>query len=369
MSAPSRIAVFLPALVGGGAERVLLVLAGGFAARGIPVDLVVPHTAGEYLDEVPPAVRLVDLGASGALTGLPELARYLRRERPAAVLATLTHANIVALLARALARVPTRIIVREANTLSVAARGSTGLRDRLLPRLVRWFYPLADTIVAVSEGVARDLGRTAGIPAHRIQLLHNPVVTDDLAARAAEPLDDPWFAAGAPPVVLGVGRLERQKDFATLIRAFARVRAGRAARLVVLGEGRERAQLEALIRQLGLEGDVRLPGFVANPFAYMARAGVFVLSSAWEGMPGALIQALACGAPVVSTDCESGPREILGTRHGRLVAVGDTEAMAEAIGASLDGPRCPADAAVLRPFTVDVAVERYLRLLGGTARV
>jgi glycosyltransferase involved in cell wall biosynthesis len=369
VSATGRVAVFLPALAGGGAERVLLLLAGGFAARGVPVDVVVPHTAGAYRDEVPTTVRLVELGARGAMTSLPRLVTYLRRERPSALLSTLTHANIVALWARAVARVPTRIVVREANTISVATRGAVRLRDRLMPFLVRRVYPLADAIVAVSDGVARDLERTAGVPPGRIRRLDNPIVTDDLRRLAAQPLEDPWFAPGDPPVVLGVGRLERQKDFATLIRAFARVRAARPARLVLLGEGSERRALEALVVELGLEGEVRLPGFVANPFAYMARAGVFVLSSAWEGMPGALIQALACGVPVVATDCESGPREILGAgRSGRLVPVGDAAAMALAITGALEGPRCPPDERALAPFTQAAAVDGYLHLLSGTAR-
>jgi glycosyltransferase involved in cell wall biosynthesis len=369
VSGSERIAVFLPALAGGGAERVLLLLAGGFAARGVPVDLVVPHTAGEYRDEVPATVRLVELGARGALTSLPHLVTYLRRERPSALLSTLSHANIVVLWARAVARVPTRIVVREANTISVATRGAARFRDRLMPFLIRRFYPLADAIIAVSDGVARDLERTAGVPAERIRRLDNPIVTDDLARLAAQPLEDPWFAPGQPPVVLGVGRLERQKDFASLIRAFARVRATRPARLVLLGEGGERRALEALVLELGLEGDVRLPGFVANPFAYMARAGVFVLSSAWEGMPGALIQALACGVPVVATDCESGPRELLGGGRGScLVGVGDIAAMSLAIAGALDGPRCPPDDRVLAPFTQAAAVERYLHLLSGTVR-
>jgi glycosyltransferase involved in cell wall biosynthesis len=230
--------------------------------------------------------------------------------------------------------------------------------------LVRRYYPWADEIVAVSQGVADDLLELTDLPPSKVRVLPNPVVTPELVQRAAEPLDDPWFTAGAAPVVLGAGRLDQQKDFPTLIRAFAAVRSRRPARLVILGEGPERGQLESLVEELGITADVRLPGFVSNPFSYMARAAVFVLSSAWEGMPGVLIQAMACGAPVVATDCESGPREALaGGKYGRLVPVGDHLALADAIAGTLDALRPSLPPEALEPYTREGAADRYLRLL------
>jgi glycosyltransferase involved in cell wall biosynthesis len=363
MSTLPRVAIFLPTLNGGGAERVFLTLAEGFIQRGIAVDLVVAKVAGDFADEVPPTVRLVNLGCRRVLTSLPQLVRYLRAERPAALLTTMSHANVAGLWARRLAGVNTRVIIREANTLAVSTKHGS-VRNRIMPALVRRCYPWADEIVAVSHGVARGLQAMAGLPPSAIHVMPNPIVTSGLVGRAREPLDDPWFSPGAPPVILGVGRLERQKDFTTLIRAFAAVRSRRAARLIVLGEGSERPVLEALLRELGVAEDARLPGFMPNPFSYMAHAAVFVLSSAWEGMPGVLIQALACGAPVVATDCESGPREVLaGGKFGRLVAVGDPDALAAAITASLDCPPCPLPPEVLEPYTQHAAVEGYLRLL------
>lgn len=360
-----RIAVFVPSLRGGGAERVMLDLAHGFAERGVATDLVLPQVEGPYLTEVRPDVRIVNLDARRVLASLPGLVRYLRRERPDALLATLTHANLVALWARRLSRVPTRVVVREANTLTQVTRGAGRDRRRLLPFLVRRFYPWADGIVAVSTGVALDLETNSGTKG-RMHILPNPIVTPELTSKAAEALDHPWFGVGEPPVVLGVGRLSKQKDFITLIRAFDRVRRERAARLLILGEGPERGRLEALIAELGLSAQVMLPGFASNPFAYMARAGVFVLSSAWEGMPGALIQAVACGAPVVATDCESGPREVLqGGRYGRLVPVGDPAALAEAIRATLEQPRTTVPIEAVERFTRSAAVSGYLEVLRG----
>jgi glycosyltransferase involved in cell wall biosynthesis len=345
----------------------MLELAHGFVSRGIPTDLVLPQVEGPYLKQVRPEVRVVDLHAPRVLSSLPGLVRYLRRERPAALLATLTHANLVALWARRLGGVKTRVIVREANTLSVGKNAGSG--NRLLPFLARRFYRWADEVVAVSEGVASDLTATARLSPARVHVLHNPIVTPELLELARAGVDHPWFAAGAPPVVLAVGRLSRQKDFETLILAFA-ARRNRSARLMILGEGPDRSDLEALVARLGLTSEVALPGFVTNPFAYMARAAVFVLSSAWEGMPGVLIQALACGAPVVATDCESGPREVLQNgRFGRLVPVGDASAMAGAIDSTLAEPRQPLPPGVLDRFTQDTALTAYLRVLGGNDRV
>jgi glycosyltransferase involved in cell wall biosynthesis len=234
----------------------------------------------------------------------------------------------------------------------------------MLPRLVGRFYPWADGIVAVSQGAADDLARTARLPKDRIQVVHNPIVTPELREMAAARLDHPWFEAGAPPVLLAVGRLAPQKDFGTLIRAFERVRRSRPARLMILGDGPERDALEALAAEVGLESAVDLPGRIVNPFPYMVRADAFVLSSRWEGLPSVLIEALFCGVPVVATDCPSGPREILaGGKHGLLVPVGDVEALARGIESALDGeiPR-PAPSS-WEPYEQETVVRRYLDVL------
>jgi glycosyltransferase involved in cell wall biosynthesis len=264
--------------------------------------------------------------------------------------------------------VPTRVIVTERNTTTPAARRGRAWKRRYLPALLRHAYPMADAIVAVSDGVADRLAQATGLPRGLILTVYNPVVGPELAALAARPPGHPWLRPGGPPVVLGAGRLVEQKDFPTLVRAFALVRRARPARLVILGEGPAGARegLQALAAGLGVAADLDLPGFVANPFAYMARASVFALSSLHEGLPGVLIQALACGCPAVSTDCPSGPREILdGGRHGPLVPVGDPAALARAILACLDDPsgreeRIARGAA----FSLDRAVDRYLELIG-----
>ncbi|HZO17586.1 MAG TPA: glycosyltransferase [Gemmatimonadaceae bacterium] len=364
MHAP-RVALFVPSLVGGGAERMMVNLADGFAARGLNVDLVLVKATGPYLAEVPSTVRIVELGSSRVSTSLPALVRYLRRARPVALLSTLNHANVLAVVAGYVAGVKTRVVVRQANTLSQSAGAARKLVSRLMPMLVRRFYAWADEIVAVSDGVAEDLTRVASLPAERIRVIPNPVVMPSLTTLAREPVTHSWFSTGDAPVVLGVGRLTKQKDFGTLCRAMAMVRQRRPVRLVILGEGEDRPALERLVAELGIADSVALPGFVANPFAYMSKASLFVLSSAWEGLPGALIQAMACGTPVVATDCESGPREILQDgRFGRIVPVGDPRAMADAIDAALSEPSQAGNDAAWRPYTQVAAVDQYLRTLG-----
>jgi glycosyltransferase involved in cell wall biosynthesis len=230
----------------------------------------------------------------------------------------------------------------------------------------RLFYPWADAVIAVSEDVARDLSKVTGMPRERIVTIPNPVVTLELKEKARAPLDHPWYRPGQPPVVLGVGRLVSAKDFPTLLRAFARLRATRPVRLMILGEGKGRAGLAALAEQLGIVGDVQFPGYVDNPFSYMARSAVFVLSSAWEGLPGVLIEAMACGCPIVSTDCP-GAAEILGGGvHGPLVPVGDDAALAMAVASVLDSsPKREQLRARAGRFGVDRATERYLDVLFG----
>ena len=358
------IAFFLPSLVGGGAERVIVNLVQGMSERGLPVDVVLSAAQGTFLDQLPPSVRLVDLHASRVLLSVRSLSGYLRRERPRALVSSMGHANVVALWAAKLAGQGTPVIVTEHNTLSQATQQKSRVPGWLWPPLLRLFYPWADSVVAVSHGAADDLAHTSGLPRDKVEVVYNPVITPGLLALSRQPPGHPWFAPGEPPVILGVGRLTRQKDFPTLLHAFAKVRSCRSARLMILGEGEERSELETLARDLGMAHDVALPGFQENAMAFMASSAVFVLSSGWEGLPTVLIEALAAGTQVISTDCPSGPREILQDgRLGTLVPVADAAALAAAILQSLEQPAGPVPSAALTPFTRDAAVDNYLRLI------
>jgi glycosyltransferase involved in cell wall biosynthesis len=232
--------------------------------------------------------------------------------------------------------------------------------------LIRFFYPWADGIVAVSKGASDDLAQMAGLDRKRIRTIYNPVVLPELLGKTQTALEHPWFEANQPPVILGVGRLHPQKDFATLIQAFAQVRQRRQARLLILGEGPERPKLEALVKKLGVEQDASLPGFVTNPYPYMAHAALFVLSSVEEGLGNVLIEALYCGTSLISTDCPSGPREILKDgQYGQLVPVGDVTALARAIETALVNKTPPPPQESWRPFELETVVTQYINVLEG----
>lgn len=401
--ATGKIAVLLPSLDGGGAERSMLNLVDALVARGRSVDLVLCRAKGPLMENIPEGVNTIELAPSGNLRSrlivaagnpgdfpallrpvlmakknAPEvarirsLARYMDEHRPDVLISALTYANLTAIWARQLADHAVPVIVTERNALATycaAPHKARKWRFRYLPELVRRTYPRADAVVAVSEHVARELtsavGHGVGLAPGSVQVIYNPVVDERLSARSeVEPQHD-WLRPGGPPVVLGVGRLSEQKDFATLLRAFALLRATREARLVILGEGDLRADLEELAAQLGVADDVDMPGFVDNPFSYMARSSVLALSSRFEGLPGVLIQAMACGCPVVSSDCPGGSAEILaGGRYGALVPMADEQAMATAIAAQID---TPTSREILlkraQDFSVDRAANTYLELI------
>lgn len=366
-SAKSPLAIFVPSLRGGGAERMMLHLAVEFAERGHTVDLILSEASGSYLEQVPSFVNIVDLGASRVIMSLPGLVRYLNNNRPVALLAAMSHANLVALWARRLSSNDTRIVISERNTLSVDTANAPQARARIIPTLARWFYGMADGITAVSTDVADDLAEATRIPRDRIHVVYNPTVTPQLLKKADEPVDHVWFQeqAHSAPLILSAGRLAPQKGFSALIRAVAKLQEHIPARLVILGEGEQRQELTVLIEELGLADSVSLPGFTQNPYAYMKRADVFALSSRWEGFPNVLVEAMACGCPVVSTDCPGGSREILQDGHyGMLVNIDDPDAMANALRRTLEQPR--ESAAVqnrANEFSVARIADYYLNLL------
>lgn len=367
MSILPLISIFLPSLRGGGVERMRLNLAQRFVARGYRVDLVLVKREGPYLSEVPENINIVDLKAGRVITSLPALVCYLRRAQPVALLSAMDHSNIIAILAQKLARVRARVVVSVHNTLSKSVKYSNA-RGKLLPHIARWCYGWVDGVVAVSRGVADDLSSTIGLPREKIRVIYNPVLTPELFERSKELVDHPWFGVGELPVVISVGRLTAQKDYPTLLRAFSIAVQKYPMRLVILGEGEERAKLETMVLELGMKDVVSLPGFAKNPYAYMSKATVFALSSAWEGFGNVLVEALAVGTPVVSTDCLSGPAEILENgKYGRLVPVGNAEALAGGIIDTLDGTT---NSEVLRhrakDFSYDDIADQYLEILHGS---
>lgn len=400
MSGAPRIALLSRGLTGGGVQAMMRNTANELVARGYQVDLLCRRRAGDAGAVPPVGVNLhllktaprfvgrwqawraapddfsvlakpVLFGAiaSDALALLPALKAYLASAQPAALISATTYANLAAVWARTLAEAPaTRLLLSERDDLAQNLKEGVARRAwrwRHAPPLIGKTYPSAEATVAVSNGVGDSLAELSGMDRAKIHTVYNPVVTPALFAEAARDIDEPWLAPGAPPVIIAAGRLVAKKDFPTLLQAFARLRQTREARLMLLGDGPELSRIRAEAERLGVAADVKLLGWISNPAAYIARASVFALSSTREGFGNVLVEALALGCPVVSTDCPSGPAEILGGgAYGRLVPIRTPEAMAAALEATLASPP---DVNLLKArgaeFTAERATGRYLELL------
>lgn len=338
MSTSKHVAFFLPDMRGGGAEKATANLANQMARVGVRVDVVLMKAEGVFLSDLDASVRVIDLRTQRFIQSIPRFAHYLRAEKPDAIHSQMFDTTFFAAAARRMAGVRPLLVSTIHSTLSVQAkesetrtlRGAKRKLTRILSSAVhKWDV---DQVVTVSQGVADDFSLTIGFPRDRIKVVHNSIDIDSINASAKERVDHPWFTPGQPPVFLGAGRLHEAKGFDVLIRAFAAVRRENSCRLMILGEGPDRAALELLATSLGVAGDVSLEGFIKNPYPYMNACFAFVLSSRREGLPTVLIEALALGKPVIATDCRSGPSEILeGGKYGALVPEGNVTALAQAM--------------------------------------
>ena len=360
-----HIAILLSNFGHGGVERMLVNLARGFNELGCRVDFLIRDREVPFVSSLHRQVNLIELSASSHAQLLQRLVSYLNEFQPQILMAAKIKDEELALQAKSkLGNSPDVFLRIGTNvTARLATRRRNPIKRWLINRAFRERCRKADGLIAVSQGVADDMMAITQLSSDRIHVLRNPVVTPDLAQRAAESVDHPWLQNGQPPVLIGAGGLRQQKNFLLLLQAFAKVRAQRPCRLLILGEGRQRQRLQSLARELGVDSDFELPGFIENAYAYMAKAALFVLSSNWEGSPNVVAEALAVGTPVVSTDCPSGAREILQNgRFGKLVPMNDEQALTTAILASLDETPDPD---FLRqgaqPYTLESSSKAYLK--------
>ncbi len=332
MTKPRSVGIYLTSMTIGGAERVALDLSSGLSGQGYDVDLVLVDASGDLLDEVPDDVSIVDLEASRVVTSLFPLRRYLTSREPDVLYSMMTEPNLTAIAAHQLASTNTRLVISEHNMLS---HSIDTIKDRLVTFGAWASYPFSDHAVAVSNGVRDDLLDKTRLKHDSISMIYNPVRVESIREQASEPVDHEWLADESLKVVLSGGRHEPQKGFDTLLDAFARLEHD-DVRLVLFGKGPETEALQCQAIELGISDHVSFSGFVDNPYSYMSAADVFVLSSVHEGFGLVLIEAMACGCQVVSTDCESGPDEILESgKYGSLVPVGDDELLADRIKKTL----------------------------------
>lgn len=267
------------------------------------------------------------------------ITQYVESYRPGVVLSFLNYPNIALLMSLLVRQTDTRYVVNVRNHISTSAEQSSSEWVRSVPNLMRLYFSLADNIIAPSRGVAEDIANILGIKKYDVSVIHNPVYRNEIIELSMTKVEHEWFADPEIPVIVAAGKLKPQKDFKTLLKAFGLLRQRTVARLIIMGEGAERPGLEKIIKDLGITDDVDMPGHIKNPYPYFRNASVFVLSSAWEGLPNVLIEAMACGCPVVATRCPSGPDEILDNgRLGHLVTVGDATGLALAIEKSIALP-------------------------------
>jgi len=354
------ICLFLTSFRGGGAERFMVVLAGTLVNRGYEVDLVVSQADGPYRDQVDSRVNIIDLGHQKVFASVFSLVRYFNESRPIAILSTMMHANAVCGIALGLSRHKAPLVLREA----IEPMPGGTLHNRIIYAVAKHVYRRADAIIGVSEATATKTSDALKFPPQLpLHVIDNPFLPEMLELSK---LDTEQAIPGdsSAAFILAAGRLELAKDFRTLISAVARLKKNRDVKLIILGEGGERNALEQQIKNEGLEGSVFLPGFVKNPFAWMSRCDVFVLSSVLEGSPNILIQSVACGAKVVASRLPGCTNSLLAKDDvGRLVDTGDVEGFAAAIAQTLDSPEKPDASAWRQRFDIETIADAYLAVM------
>lgn len=362
-----KIALLIPNLTGGGAERVMVILANEFVKKNAVVDLIIMNSDDmNYASELSNDINLINLNTGRAVNSIFSIRRYLRRERPDALLTTLNHVSAAASIAMSISGdVPTKFFIREATLPRSVSLKKPYLY--LLSHIVKWAYNKADGIIALSEDMALKIKeyRKPSVP---IYTIYNPVLIDEIQTKAEQSISPalPWPSSAK--FILGVGRLSKEKDFKTLIKAISVARQSTDVKLVLLGEGPMRGELESYAYSLDIIDSLYMPGFVENPFAYMRMCSSFVLSSYREGLPNALIQALICNAPCISTNCPTGPREILKNgAYGTLVNIGDHQKIADQIIKNIDSefPGAPETSTLENIYGAEKIAERYLEAMLG----
>jgi len=355
------VTLVLPSLQGGGAERVTLTLAEGLSHLGLKIQLLVFNLDGAFANDLPPNVEVIDLGTGSNSEVIAKLAFHLIRNRPRVILSALVNADQAVAIVAPILRIPCFIAIH--NTMSQAFRDVDNPKVAARAARIRKLYRRVSGLIACGKGAATDADHFLGLAPGTVVPINNPAISQRLFELAKHPVEHQWFTPEYPPVIVSVGRLTWEKDFSNLVKAFSVVKKERDCRLLILGEGADRQSLEALIDSLGLTESVSMPGFCSNPYAILSKSAMFVLSSCTEGLPTVLIEALACGTPVVSTNCPNGPDEILhGGKYGRLVPIEDAEALASAMIQTLDAPIKPSVES-WGPFEALEVCQEYRKIL------
>jgi glycosyltransferase involved in cell wall biosynthesis len=384
-----KLAFLIPDLIGGGTQRVVLNLIKGLVKyQPMNIDLVVINLAASppeesFINQIPAPVKIIDLNIGlehrfkSYIKIILALIKYLNQEKPHLLLSNIPLANFLTIIAQKVTIYPLNNFVIEHSfflndTLKIIEQNrkkiskSRTKAELVIPLLMRWLYPQAKGIIAVSKGLAEHIEKTLNLSPDSVKVIYNPVIDEELLLKSEYPIDNDWINPKTEPVFLAVGRLSFQKDYETLLKAFAKFRENNYGKLLILGEGELREKLENLIKEMQLNNDVQLLGFTDNPYAYMSKVDSLILSSLWEGLPTVLIEAMACGCQVIATDCPYGAKEILAAgEYGFLVPTQDILALAKAMEQVLISPKNPEKLRRrAKDFTVEKAVTEYLSFIG-----
>lgn len=366
MKTNNQIVFLIPSFSTGGAERNVIHVANKLSKEGVNIQFIVINSSGELRNTLNTDINVISLNSSRMSMAIPKLTRLLNKDRPEVIMSTLTQASLALMIARFFLDYKPKIILRVECVLSkmINDEKHNNIFFHLFPLLIRHLFKQANWLIAISKGVKEDLETTFGIKRDIIRVIYNPAIPENLTELAQQQVDHEWYANKILPVIIAVGRLTKQKSFDTLIKAFERVNLKCKARLVILGDGPERKRLEQMTEELKISESVWMPGIVQNPYKYIKKSDVFVLSSVYEGFGNVLAEALACKISIVSTDCKSGPAEILNYgKYGRLVTVLDHTAMSDAILQALNDKTYVIDDVWLEHFTVNTVSSQYYKLL------
>lgn len=364
MKSQNKIAFFLPDLGGGGAERVMVNLANGLSKRGFDIDFIVSKAIGPYFKEISNEINIISFNNTRIIFSIKNLWLYIIKKKPKCIISALSAANIIAIIASILCFKRVKVVIREANNIEEEICNEKKIKNKIIYKLKLIFYHFANIIIVNSKGSANAIEKNIKyISKNKIKILNNPVIDEKLINKSNFLVNHKWLCPKKHPVILGVGRLTIQKDFETLIKAYKIVRDKIQCKLIILGEGELRKKLYLLVEELGIKEDVDMPGFIDNPFNYMKNCDVFVLSSKYEGSPNVLIQAMAVGNRIVSTNCNSGPAELITSdEYGYLVPVGNVEEMANAIFNSILNGNEKLKRKDLKSYEIEEVIDNLLKI-------
>lgn len=355
-----KLILFIPNLSGGGAERVFVNLAEIFTERGIDVELVVGNAVGELAPFVK-NINVLDLRSSSVIRSIIPLMRHIQKSKPDILLSGMPHANLAAIIAIKLSRTKCRVIASVHENAFFAFQ-HISLYEKFILYSLKFAYFFCNGFTAVSRGLLKSSESyyKESLPQQRTSI-YNPIIKDLTSINIAKYI--PQKGNEKPYKIISAGRLSHEKNFRMLINAFSKLEDKRNFTLTIYGEGPERSALEKLISDLQLEELIKLPGYTHNLADELAQSDLFVMTSLWEGFGNVLVEALAAGCQVISSDCESGPREILSDgKYGQLIPVNDVDALVKAINKARSGPKPLFDLDMLKPFTFKSVGDQYIKL-------